>query len=198
MAEFTMPSLGADMDEGTLQEWLVRPGDSVRKGDPVAVVETAKSTIEVECFETGTMGKLLVEPGTTVPVGTALALIEPAAEGPEKREKRQEPEKAEGKRSVRSAPTRATPPTRPEPAGVPVPSAAQERGHTETGPLLRHFAERSGIDLDALHGSGRGGRVTRTDVERAAAAATAGQPLRVRATPSPGGSPPNWTSTLPR
>ncbi|WP_406306568.1 2-oxo acid dehydrogenase subunit E2 [Streptomyces sp. NBC_00885] len=183
MAEFTMPSLGADMDEGTLQEWLVRPGDSVRKGDPVAVVETAKSTIEVECFETGTMGKLLVEPGTTVPVGTALALIEPAAEGPEKREKRQKPEKAEGKRSVRSAPTRATPPTRPEPAGVPVPSAAQERGHTETGPLLRHFAERSGIDLDALHGSGRGGRVTRTDVERAAAAATAGQPMRVRATP---------------
>ncbi|WP_406264131.1 2-oxo acid dehydrogenase subunit E2 [Streptomyces sp. NBC_00191] len=183
MAEFTMPSLGADMDEGTLQEWLVQPGDSVRKGDPVAVVETAKSTIEVECFETGTMGKLLVEPGTTVPVGTALALIEPAAEGPEKREKRRKPEKAEGKRSVRSAPTRATPPTRPEPAGVPVPSAAQERGRTEAGPLLRHFAERSGIDLDALHGSGRGGRVTRTDVERAATAATAGQPLRVRATP---------------
>ncbi|MFJ4557341.1 biotin/lipoyl-containing protein [Streptomyces massasporeus] len=42
----------------------------MHKGDPVAVVETAKSTIEVECFETGTMTELLVEPGTTVPVGT--------------------------------------------------------------------------------------------------------------------------------
>ncbi|HET6358064.1 2-oxo acid dehydrogenase subunit E2 [Streptomyces sp.] len=183
MAEFTMPSLGADMDEGTLQEWLIQPGDQVHKGDPVAVVETAKSTIEVECFESGVVGQLLVEPGTTVPVGTALALIEPAAEGPKQREKRRKPAKAETKRPVRPTPTRAKPPTRPEPARVPAPSAAHERGHTEAGPLLRHFAERSGIDLDSLHGSGSGGRVTRTDVERAAAAATAAQPLRVRATP---------------
>ncbi|WP_338119217.1 biotin/lipoyl-containing protein, partial [Streptomyces neyagawaensis] len=82
MAEFTMPSLGADMDEGTLLEWLVAPGDVVHKGEPVAVVETAKSTIEVECFETGTMTELLVEPGATVPVGTPLALIGPAKERP--------------------------------------------------------------------------------------------------------------------
>ena len=68
-----MPSLGADMTEGTLQEWLVRPGDTVRRGDVVAVVETAKSTIEVECFASGTVERLLVEPGTTVPVGTPLA-----------------------------------------------------------------------------------------------------------------------------
>ncbi|GAB2784102.1 hypothetical protein GCM10027073_16080 [Streptomyces chlorus] len=61
MAEFTMPFLGADMDEGTLLEWLVAPGDLVHRGDPVAVVETAKSTIEVECFEAGTMAELLVE-----------------------------------------------------------------------------------------------------------------------------------------
>lgn len=187
MGRFTMPSLGADMDEGTLQEWLVQPGDPVRKGDPVAVVETAKSTIEVECFETGTMGKLLVEPGTTVPVGTALALIEPTAPrlraGPEKRERRREPAKAEEERPVGHAPSRATPPTRSEPAPVPVPPAAHERGHTEAGPLLRHLAERSGVDLETLHGSGPGGRVTRTDVERAAAGASAAQPVRVRATP---------------
>ncbi|WP_239472426.1 biotin/lipoyl-containing protein [Streptomyces sp. NEAU-S7GS2] len=63
-----------------LQEWLVRPGDRVRKGDPVAVVETGKSAVEVESFETGTVGQLLVELGTTVPVGTPLALIESAEE----------------------------------------------------------------------------------------------------------------------
>ncbi|WP_326648161.1 2-oxo acid dehydrogenase subunit E2 [Streptomyces sp. NBC_01750] len=183
MAQFTMPSLGADMDEGRLQEWLVQPGDLVHKGDPVAVVETAKSSIEVECFETGTIGQLLVEPGTMVPVGTPLALIEPTSEGPKKREARRKPEKAEGRQPVPSAPSRATPPTRPEPARVAVPSNAHERGHTEAGPLSRHLAERSGVDLEALHGSGPGGRVSRTDIERAAAAASAAQPLRVRATP---------------
>ncbi|MCX5095940.1 hypothetical protein OOK36_45520 [Streptomyces sp. NBC_00365] len=76
MTEFTMPSLGADMDEGVLQEWLVGPGDRVRKGDVVAVVETDKAAIEVECFESGTVGRLLVPPGTRVPVGTPLAVIE--------------------------------------------------------------------------------------------------------------------------
>ncbi|MEU2429369.1 2-oxo acid dehydrogenase subunit E2 [Streptomyces sp. NPDC007861] len=170
MAEFTMPSLGADMDEGTLQEWLVQPGDPVRKGDPVAVVETAKSTIEVECFESGTMGRLLVEPGTAVPVGTALALIEPS-------------ERAAGKRPRRlSAPEkRATPPARPEPAPPPAPTAARAHGSTDAGPLLRHLAECGGVDLETLHGSGPGGRVTRTDVERAAGAVA--RPSRVPATP---------------
>ncbi|WP_268251418.1 biotin/lipoyl-containing protein [Streptomyces avidinii] len=77
-----MPSLGADMDEGTLVEWLVGPGDTVTKGDVVAVVETAKSTIEVECFDSGTVGALLIEPGTTVPVGTRMAVIDSGAEPP--------------------------------------------------------------------------------------------------------------------
>ncbi|OIK26161.1 dihydrolipoamide acetyltransferase family protein [Streptomyces malaysiense] len=166
MAEFTMPSLGADMDKGTLQEWLVQPGELVRKGDPVAVIETAKSSIEVECFATGRMGELLIEPGTTVPVGTPLALIEPAAEGAGK------PEKAEEK-----------PPVRPAPAPVSAPPAAQDRGHVEAGPLVRHLAERTGVDLAAVQGSGHGGRLTRTDVEQAAAATTAAGQARVRATP---------------
>ncbi|MBX9421619.1 dihydrolipoamide acetyltransferase family protein [Streptomyces lateritius] len=80
MAEFTMPSLGADMDEGTLSQWLVHPGDRVARGDVIAVVETAKSAIEVECFESGTVDTLLVGEGTTVPVGTPLARIGTTAE----------------------------------------------------------------------------------------------------------------------
>lgn len=184
MAEFTMPSLGADMDEGTLQEWLVGPGDLVHRGDPVAVVETAKSSIEVECFQTGTMGKLLVAPGTTVPVGTALAVMEPIAEEPKKREKPRKAEKAEGERPLGPAPKRAAPPPRPEPAGVPAPPDVQDLVHIEAGPLLRHLAERSGIELQILQGSGPGGRVTRTDVEQAAAAAgTAAPPSRLRVSP---------------
>ncbi|WBO62185.1 2-oxo acid dehydrogenase subunit E2 [Streptomyces camelliae] len=184
MAEFTMPSLGADMDEGTLQEWLVGPGDLVHKGDPVAVVETAKSTIEVECFETGTMGKLLVAPGTTVPVGTALALIEPTAEEPKGREKRRKAEKAEEKRPAGPAPKHAAHPAQPESARVTVPSDVHGLRHIEAGPLLRHLAERSGIELETLQGSGPGGRITRTDVEQAVAATgAAAPPSRLRVSP---------------
>ncbi|WP_069169237.1 2-oxo acid dehydrogenase subunit E2 [Streptomyces griseus] len=183
MAEFTMPSLGADMDEGTLQEWLVRPGEPVRKGDPVAVVETAKSTIEVECFETGTMGELLVEPGTTVPVGTPLALIEPTGERPEEPEKPRGTEGDETGRPLRPPPPTSAPPE-PQRVPVPVPPDAPVHGPTGTGPLLRHLAERSGVDLENLRGSGPGGRVTRSDVEEATAAAGAvAQPSRVRSTP---------------
>ncbi|MFH8680828.1 dihydrolipoamide acetyltransferase family protein [Streptomyces lydicus] len=189
MAEFTMPSLGADMDEGTLQEWLVQAGDNVRRGDPVAVVETAKSAIEVECFEAGRVGRLLVEPGTTVAVGTPLALIEPVGEtGPPEPEggaERRKHRKAEGVRpasrpkpkrapAARPAPGPATEPAVPLPADdrtEPRAAARHDGAHGETGPLVRHLAERTGVDLDALHGSGQGGRVTRTDVERAAAAA---------------------------
>lgn len=174
-----MPSLGADMDEGTLLEWLVGPGDPVHKGDPVAVVETAKSTIEVECFETGTMTELLVEPGTTVPVGTPLALIGPTEE---RRPVRRAPKK--GRTTEPSAPTEPPSPP-PEPAPVPAsaPSVAGQPGHLEAGPLARHLAEHSGVDLETLHGSGPGGRVTRTDVEAAVAARAAPRPPRVRATP---------------
>ena len=75
MTDFRMPSLGADMDEGTLLEWRVGPGDAVHPGDIVAVVDTAKSAVEVESFEAGVVSDLLVEPGTTVPVGTPLAVF---------------------------------------------------------------------------------------------------------------------------
>ncbi|CAL9657084.1 Dihydrolipoyllysine-residue acetyltransferase component of pyruvate dehydrogenase complex [Streptomyces sp. enrichment culture] len=179
MAEFTMPSLGADMDEGTLLEWLVGPGDLVHKGDPVAVVETAKSTIEVECFETGTMTELLVQPGTTVPVGTALAVIGSAKK---RRPARPTPEKA-APVEVPTSPGPPSPP--PEPAAVPPPAppAARQPGHLEVGPLVRHLAEQGGVDLETLHGSGPGGRVTRTDVEHAAAARAGTGTPRVRATP---------------
>lgn len=78
-----MPALGADMTEGTLLEWLVRPGDRVARGDIVAVVDTAKAAIEVECFETGTVERLLAEPGTTVPVGAAMAVIATEKPAPE-------------------------------------------------------------------------------------------------------------------
>ncbi|MBK5221106.1 MAG: biotin/lipoyl-binding protein, partial [Thermoleophilia bacterium] len=78
MADFKMPSLGADMQAGTLLEWQVKPGDAVKRGDIVAVVDTSKAEIEVEIFEDGVIGDLLVEEGTKVPVGTPLATVRAA------------------------------------------------------------------------------------------------------------------------
>ncbi|MBZ0139629.1 MAG: biotin/lipoyl-binding protein, partial [Pseudorhodoplanes sp.] len=60
MTAFRMPSLGADMEAGTLVEWLVKPGDRVKHGDIVAVVETQKGAIEIEIFQSGLVERVLV------------------------------------------------------------------------------------------------------------------------------------------
>ena len=77
MGEFRMHSLGADMTAGTLIEWRVHPGDAVRRGDVIAVVDTDKAAIEVEVWESGVVEALLVAEGTKVPVGTVLARLGP-------------------------------------------------------------------------------------------------------------------------
>ncbi len=75
MAEFLMPSLGSDMETGTLIEWQKKPGDTVTRGDIIAVVETQKGAIEIEVFDSGVLETQLVDIGKPVPVGTPLALI---------------------------------------------------------------------------------------------------------------------------
>jgi pyruvate dehydrogenase E2 component (dihydrolipoamide acetyltransferase) len=77
-----MPSLGADMDAGTLVEWLKRPGESLARGDVIAVVDTEKGAIDIEVFEDGVLDRALVSPGEKVPVGTVLALIRGRGESP--------------------------------------------------------------------------------------------------------------------
>ena len=75
MIEFKLPSLGADMEEGKLLEWHVKPGDAVKRGQVVAVVDTSKAAVDVEIWEDGVMHAILVQPGETVPVGTVLATV---------------------------------------------------------------------------------------------------------------------------
>ena len=75
MTEFRMPSLGADMEAGTLVQWLVKPGDPIKRGDIIAVVETEKGAIEIEIFEAGQVERIIVDVGGKVPVGTPLAHI---------------------------------------------------------------------------------------------------------------------------
>jgi pyruvate dehydrogenase E2 component (dihydrolipoamide acetyltransferase) len=159
MGEFRMPSLGADMEAGTLVEWLKRPGDQVKRGDVVAVVETQKGAIEVDIFEDGVIERWLVEPGTTVPVGTPLALIggkHPAAV-PASETLASAPAVAP---VVPSAPLQEPPLPLPLKPGS---SAFRQRA----SPAARRLAAERGVALDALTGSGPNGAILRSDVERA-------------------------------
>ncbi len=177
MADFTMPSLGADMDAGTLLEWRVKPGDAVKRGDIVAVVDTSKAEIEVEIFEDGVIGELLVEEGTKVPVGTPLARVRGAdGEGPPAQTSPPAPEHV-----ATAAPAPVSPPREPAPAPSPAPS----EHHPRVSPLARRTAERLGVNLAALHGSGPGGAITQADVEQAA-----GAPAEPSVSPPAGPAPP--------
>lgn len=80
MIEFKLPSLGSDMDEGKLLAWHVKPGDVVKRGQLVAVVDTSKAAVDIEIWQEGTVAELLVEPGRTVPVGTVLAILREAGD----------------------------------------------------------------------------------------------------------------------
>lgn len=167
-----MPALGAEMTEGRLVEWLVKPGDVVRRGEVVAVVETDKAALEVEVWEDGTVGELLVDEGVKVPVGTPLATIAGAEE-----EEPVEPEE----------------PVAPESVAVEEDRPRRQRVPAVHGPLARHRAEDLGLDLAEVVGTGPGGSITRRDVEEAGRRlvgsstsspdSPAGRDLRSRASP---------------
>jgi len=149
MIEFAMPSLGADMADGTLIEWLKKPGDQVKRGDIIATVETQKGLIDIEVFDEGTIEKLMIEENTKVPVGTLMALINP--------EKKTEPEKTmpEIEKVIAIQPTEEK-----------VIAAHQaERQGLKASPLAKRIAADNNIDLSTIVGTGENGAITRKDVE---------------------------------
>lgn len=157
-----MPSLGADMEAGTLVEWMVKPGDRVKRGDIVAVVETQKGAIEIEIFETGRIDKVFVDVGTKVPVGTPLANVVTEAEV-------KAGQKAGAAPKAAPAPVTpsAAPPVRPavRSAARPAPAAGAEK-RLRASPAARRFAQEHEIDLADVTGSGPGGAIVLADVER--------------------------------
>ncbi len=176
--EFRMPALGADMTEGTLVEWRIAPGDQIKRGQVVALVETEKGIIDVEAFHEGSVERLLVEPGTLVPVGTALALFSGEA-----------PQPAPGSAP---APTAAAPlPASPVRTGGPetvaaVPAAAPAPGahRVKISPAARRRAEELGLSIEELSGAYAGGPLTIADVEAAAASRRAGAAATAGAAPA--------------
>jgi len=171
-----MPSLGADMEAGTLVEWMVKPGDRVKRGEVVAVVETQKGAIEVEIFETGEVEQILVDLGAKVPVGTALAKIRTEQEA--KADIYAKPAEA----ALAMAPPAAAPaaqhlilpstPPRLAPLAI---------GRIRASPAARRFAETRDLDLAAITGSGPAGAIVLRDVERHLTAVAA--PLEKKSAP---------------
>ena len=169
-----MPALGADMTSGTLLEWRVKPGDAVKRGDIVAVVDTSKAEIEVEIFEDGVIDELLVEEGAKVPVGTALATVRAGADaGLQPTQAAAQPPAEAGTPPTQPVPVASPPDHVVSPSPAPAPLQQPHEHHLRVSPLARRAAEELGVDLAAVAGSGPGGAVTRHDVERAAPGAAA-------------------------
>ena len=155
MGEFRMPSLGADMESGILVDWRIKPGDPVKRGDVVALVETEKGVIEVEIFESGVIESLVVQPGQKVPVGATLATI------------RTDGRPAETPPPVAAAVTEQkteTPPASPPVSTLPPPKSFRPR----VSPLARKRAEELAVDITTVTGTGEEGSITALDIERAA------------------------------
>jgi len=162
--EFKLPSLGADMDEGTLLEWKVKPGDLVKKGQVVAIVDTSKAAVDVVSWQEGTVAELLVTLGTKIPVGTVLAIFREAGEAPGAA--------PQAKVSPAAAPAASAAPPAPG-------EAAAVATRRMVSPAARKHALERGVDIESVTGTGPHGAVTIDDVERAA-----GQVSVVAPTPS--------------
>ncbi|MDX8354941.1 dihydrolipoamide acetyltransferase family protein [Cognatiyoonia sp. IB215182] len=157
MTQFLMPSLGADMEDGTLVEQLVGPGDPVHRGDIIAAVETQKGAIEIEVFEEGVLDQWLVPLGTKVPVGTPIAEIRSAGE-PEKPDMPQPADPAPApppQEAPQPADPDMPPPMPEDPGPTPAPPAAPppelaSGARQRVSPAARRRAARSGFDLTRL------------------------------------------------
>jgi 2-oxoglutarate dehydrogenase E2 component (dihydrolipoamide succinyltransferase) len=164
-----MPQLGETVAEGTVANWHKKVGDTVAVDEILFDVETDKVSMEVPSLEAGVITKILVPAGTTVEVGTVVAVIESGA--------------AAAVSPRAETPAAATPPTRPIPASAPQAAAAtstaapapalaavaratptQRSEQMRLSPAVRRLAAEYRVDLAAVSGSGRNGRITRRNV----------------------------------
>lgn len=156
MIEFKMPSLGADMEAGTLVEWLVKRGATVKRGDIIAVVDTQKGLIDIEVFDEGTISEILVKENEKVPVGTVMALIESVKEdvtGQEAKEKVKEAVQPVNKVEAKKEREKIT--------------VAEMPHFIKASPLAKRMAAEKGIGLNTIKGTGENGAITKEDVEKA-------------------------------
>jgi len=177
-----MPVLSPTMTEGNVARWLKAEGERVEAGEAIAEIETDKAMMELEAIEDGVLGKIVVPEGTEgVAVNTVIGVMldededasaldglsfeAPIAAPPAAPAATPEaPTAPEAK--VSPAPAAAVQPPAAPAAQAAAPSAGAE-GRRAASPLARRMAERSGLDLATVTGSGPGGRIVRADIEAA-------------------------------
>ncbi|NKK70996.1 2-oxo acid dehydrogenase subunit E2 [Rhizobium leguminosarum bv. viciae] len=165
MIDFKMPSLGADMEAGTLVEWFKKPGEAVHKGDVVALVETQKGAIEIEVFDEGTLAEHRIPVGQKVPVGTVIARITEPGDKLVKQEQVVAPSAPIVEPKPASIP-------QPEPSVAPVLAENQMKTATAAAqpmasPAARRRAAELGVSLSHV-ALGRAGVIGLAEVEAAA------------------------------
>jgi pyruvate/2-oxoglutarate dehydrogenase complex dihydrolipoamide acyltransferase (E2) component len=145
LAQVTMPQMGVSVAEGTIVEWRKRPGDWVEVDEPVCDVTTDKIDVEIPSPAAGRLDRILVEPGTTVAVGTLLAEINAEAKPGEAH-----PDEHNGRQTA--------------PSAAPATEEADRDRSTFYSPVVRRIADKHGVDLGQVSGTGIGGRVRKKDV----------------------------------
>jgi pyruvate dehydrogenase E2 component (dihydrolipoamide acetyltransferase) len=163
MPEITMPRLSDSMEEGTILKWLVAEGDEVKRGQPIAEIETDKANMTYETDTDGTVSELVAQEGDTLAIGEVIARIGEGNGKPKSEKKEEEPEQQE-------EPAKEKEPEQEEPQQEerkPQPSSnGGER--VKASPVARRMAGEMGVELAQLEGSGPGGRIVKADVEAAA------------------------------
>ncbi|MCR4372089.1 dihydrolipoamide acetyltransferase family protein [Bacillus velezensis] len=148
-----MPKLGMAMKKGEVSVWNKKVGDPVEKGESIASINSEKIEMEIEAPESGTLLHIKVKEGEGVPPGTPICYI--GENGEEVREKEA------------PAPENAGKP-QSEPEHIPAPKAVQKRKHrVKISPVARKMAEKAGLKVDTLNGTGPGGRIVKADVIKA-------------------------------
>lgn len=166
--EVKMPKMGIDMVDGAIARWLKKEGDAVKAEEPIAEIETDKSTVEMGAPVDGVLLKIVVPEDQIVPVGSVVAYIGQAGEavpsgnGTAAAPSAPAPAPA-GESSENQKPPEQPAASRPTPQAAPAPAANAE---AKASPVARRLAEEEGIDLSKVTGTGPGGRITKEDVEK--------------------------------
>jgi 2-oxoglutarate dehydrogenase E2 component (dihydrolipoamide succinyltransferase) len=170
--EIHVPELGESVTEATVGKWLKSEGEQVKAGEPVVELETDKVNFEVEAEQDGVLETIAAGEGEDVGVGDVIGTIgEGDGAAPQKAEPQTEKEEAEEAeaeeaegREEKVAPEAQE--TEAEQAEFDETNGHREDGGGRASPTVRRLAQEYDIDLTEVSGSGRGGRVTKEDVER--------------------------------